>query len=46
MFFRDESRTFFIIDLQSSKFPRGRYEDAAASSTEPCGGDVLAVRLV
>ena len=41
MFFRDESRPFFIIDPQSAKFPRGRYEDAAASSTEPCGGTEL-----
>ena len=26
-----------IFDLQSAIFPRGRYEDALASSTEPCG---------
>ena len=35
-----------FFDLQSAIFPRGRYEDALASSTEPCGGDVLAVRLL
>ena len=34
----------YIFDLQSAIFPRGRYEDAAASSTEPRGLDVLAVQ--
>ena len=38
------SRRPIFFDLQSAKFPRGRYEDALASSTEPCGLDVLAVQ--
>ena len=32
-----------MMDLQSAYVPLGRYEDALASSTEPCGLDVLAV---
>ena len=42
---RDVSRALYF-DLQSAYVPRGRYEDAAASSTVPCGFSVLAVRLV
>ena len=34
----------YIFDLQSAIFPRGRYEDAAASSTEPRVLHVLAVQ--
>ena len=33
---RDVSRALYF-DLQSAYVPRGRYEDAAASSTAPCG---------
>ena len=40
---RDVSRALYF-DLQSAYVPRGRYEDAAASSTAPCGLDVLAVQ--
>ena len=40
---RDVSRALYF-DLQSASVPRGRYEDAAASSTAPCGLDVLAVQ--
>ena len=42
---RDVSRALYF-DLQSAHVPRGRDEDALASSTVPCGLDVLAVRLV
>ena len=34
----------YSFDLQSAYVPCGRYEDAAASSTVPCGLDVLAGR--
>ena len=34
---RDSVPVPLYFDLQSAIFPRGRYEDALASSTEPCG---------
>ena len=34
---RDSVPAPLFFDLQSAIFPRGRYEDALASSTGPCG---------
>ena len=34
---RDSVPASLFFDLQSAIFPRGRYEDALASSTGPCG---------
>ena len=49
MIFRDLSRRAFLTcslpTEQVRRIERGRYEDAEASSTEPRGLDVLAVRL-